>query len=232
MPSEDTLGFLKSRRRHLAPSILSADFGRLSQDISRVVEAGATVMHFDVMDGHFVPNITVGPVVLGSLTAAENAPLFDVHLMISEPMKYFDDFIKAGAGMISFHIESDVDVSEALAYLKAKGVVAGVALNPDGELDRLMDEGLLEAADFILLMSVFPGFAGQKFIEPVLDKVSELRKLLDKKGLPALIEIDGGITSDNIAKVSEAGADIIVAGSAVFGADDISATTIRFLEAM
>ncbi|HVG31833.1 MAG TPA: ribulose-phosphate 3-epimerase [Pyrinomonadaceae bacterium] len=202
----------------IAPSILSADFARLGEEIAAVERGGAGVIHVDVMDGHFVPNITVGLPVTKAV-AKETRLVVDTHLMISEPGRWAEQFVEAGAGMVSVHVEADPHLHRTLSAIKAKGAQAGVAINPATPLMAL--EEALPFADFVLLMSVNPGFGGQKFIPTVLAKLRRLRRMIDERGLKNVrIEIDGGIDLTNIGEISAAGAEIIVAGSAVFGATD------------
>jgi len=198
----------------IAPSILSADFTRLGEEIDRIEAGGATVLHFDVMDGRFVPNITIGLPVLKSVRKRTKMTI-DCHLMIVEPNRYAAEFVKAGADMVSVHVEADVHLQRTLTAIREAGGKAGVAINPATPLASL--EEALPFADFILLMSVNPGFGGQKFIPTSLDKLRRLRRLIDERGLETKIEIDGGIDAGNIKEIVEAGAEIIVAGSAVFG---------------
>lgn len=198
----------------LAPSILSADFTRLADEISAIEAGGATILHFDVMDGRFVPNITVGLPVLKSVRKFTKMTI-DCHLMIVEPNRYAAEFVKAGADMVSVHIEADVHLQRTLTAIREAGGKAGIAINPGTPLSSL-EEGLLDA-DFILLMSVNPGFGGQKFIPTSLDKLRRLRRMIDERGLNVKIEIDGGIDAGNIKKIVEAGAEIVVSGSSVFG---------------
>ncbi|MDQ3132828.1 MAG: ribulose-phosphate 3-epimerase [Acidobacteriota bacterium] len=198
----------------IAPSILSADFTRLGEEIDRIEAGGATVLHFDVMDGRFVPNITIGLPVLKSVRKATKMTI-DCHLMIVEPNRYAAEFVKAGADMVSVHVEADVHLQRTLTAIREAGGKAGVAINPGTPLSSL--EEALPFADFILLMSVNPGFGGQKFIPTALDKLRRLRRMIDERGLETKIEIDGGIDAGNIKDIVEAGAEIIVAGSAVFG---------------
>lgn len=202
------------RSFEIAPSILSADFTRLGEAIGAVEDGGATVLHVDVMDGHFVPNITIGLPVVRSLRAATRMTI-DTHLMISEPGRYAVEFVKAGADMVSVHVEADVHLQRTLTAIKGAGARAGIAINPATPLVAL--EEALPYADFVLLMSVNPGFGGQSFIPTSLDKLRRLRSMIDQRGLATRIEIDGGIDRDNIAEIRDAGADIVVAGSAVFG---------------
>lgn len=201
----------------IAPSILSADFSRLGEEIDAVTRGGATVLHVDVMDGHFVPNLTVGLPVVKSLARITKLPI-DTHLMISEPGRYAQQFVEAGAKMVSIHVEADAHIHRTLTSIKAAGAQAGVVLNPATSIDSL--EEALPFADYVLVMSVNPGFGGQQFIGTSIDKVRRLRKRIDERGLDTRIEIDGGIDLENIGAVVAAGAEIIVAGSAIFGASD------------
>lgn len=198
----------------IAPSILSADFARLAEAIDAVEAGGATVLHVDVMDGHFVPNITIGLPVVKSLRKATSMTI-DTHLMISEPGRYAVEFVNAGANMVSVHVEADDHLNRTLTSIREAGAKAGVAINPATPLGTL--EEALSYADFVLLMSVNPGFGGQKFVPTSIDKLRRLRRMIDDRGLNVRIEIDGGIDASNIAEVCEAGAEIIVAGSAVYG---------------
>ena len=198
----------------IAPSILSADFARLAEAIDAVEAGGATVLHVDVMDGHFVPNITIGLPVVKSLRKATSMTI-DTHLMISEPGRYAVEFVNAGANMVSVHVEADDHLNRTLTSIREAGAKAGVAINPATPLGTL--EEALSYADFVLLMSVNPGFGGQKFVPTSIDKLRRLRRMIDDRGLNVRIEIDGGIDANNIAEVCEAGAEIIVAGSAVYG---------------
>ena len=202
------------RSFEIAPSILSADFTRLSEAISDIREGGATVLHVDVMDGHFVPNITIGLPVVKSLRAATDMTI-DTHLMITEPGRYAVEFVKAGADMVSVHVEADVHLQRTLVAIRDAGAEAGIAINPGTPL--VMLEETLPYAAFVLLMSVNPGFGGQKFVPTSLDKLRRLRRMIDDRGLSTRIEIDGGVDASNIAEICEAGAEILVAGSAVFG---------------
>jgi len=201
----------------IAPSILSADFTRLGEEIGAVERGGAGVIHVDVMDGHFVPNITVGLPVVKAVKRATRLPI-DTHLMITEPGLYAEQFVEAGASMVSVHVEIDPHLNRTLMAIKNKGAMAGVAINPATPLVAL--EEALPFADYILLMSVNPGFGGQKFIPTSLDKLRRLRRMIDERGLKTRIEIDGGIDRHNIAEIVAAGAEIIVAGSAVFNESD------------
>ncbi len=198
----------------IAPSILSADFARLAEEIRAVEEGGATVLHVDVMDGQFVPNITIGLPVVKSIRKATSLTI-DTHLMIEEPSRYAVKFVEAGANMVSVHVEADVHLQRTFCSIRDAGGQSGIAINPATPLVSL--EEALPFADFILLMSVNPGFGGQKFIHTSIDKLRRLRRMIDERGLPTRIEIDGGIDAGNIQKIVESGAEIIVAGSAVFG---------------
>ncbi|HWS55724.1 MAG TPA: ribulose-phosphate 3-epimerase [Pyrinomonadaceae bacterium] len=201
----------------IAPSILSADFARLGEQIEAAERGGATLIHVDVMDGHFVPNLTVGIPVVRSLARATRLPL-DAHLMISEPGRYAEQFVEAGAQMVSVHVEADPHIHRTLAGIRQKGAQAGVVINPATPLAAL-DEAL-QFADYVLVMSVNPGFGGQKFIPTTLDKVRRLRRLIDERGLAVRVEIDGGIGPETIGAAAAAGAEIMVAGTAVFGQGD------------
>lgn len=203
-----------NRTFEIAPSILSADFARLGDEINAIEAGGATVLHFDVMDGRFVPNITVGLPVLKSVRKFTEMTI-DCHLMIVEPNRYAVEFVKSGANMVSVHVEADVHLQRTLTAIREAGGQAGVAINPATPLSSL--EEALPYADFILLMSVNPGFGGQKFIPTSVDKLRRLRQMIDERGLKTRIEIDGGIDASNINKIVATGAEIIVAGSAVFG---------------
>lgn len=208
---------MNGRTIDIAPSILSADFSRLGEEIEAVTRGGATILHVDVMDGHFVPNLTVGLPVVKSLASKTNLPI-DAHLMISDPGQYAQQFVAAGAKMVSVHVEADAHLHRTLASIRAGGAQAGVVLNPATPVETLAEA--LPFADYVLVMSVNPGFGGQKFITTSVDKVRRLRRLIDERQLRTRIEIDGGIDLDNIASVVEAGAEIIVAGSAIFGSPD------------
>jgi ribulose-phosphate 3-epimerase len=212
----------------IAPSILSADFTRLGEQIAAAERGGATIIHFDVMDGHFVPNITIGLPVLRSLARATRLPI-DAHLMISEPGLYAEQFVEAGAQMVSIHIEADPHIHRTLASIKKKGAMAGIVINPATSLGAI--EEALQYADYVLVMSVNPGFGGQKFIPASLDKVRRLRRMIQERGLATRIEIDGGIGPDNIADAAAAGAEIFVAGTSVFGQPDPAAAVRGLLSA-
>ena len=197
----------------IAPSILSADFGQLGSEIKRLEEAGADMIHIDVMDGHFVPNLTVGPPVIKTLRKYTKLP-FDVHLMISPVHKYIKDYAEAGADIITIHPEATDNLQESIEHIKKFGKKVGVSLNPNTQIDII--EKLLVEINLVLIMSVHPGFAGQKFIPNVLDKIRELKKIKDEKNLNFDIEVDGGINFDNSKLVIEAGANILVSGTTIF----------------
>jgi ribulose-phosphate 3-epimerase len=199
----------------IAPSILSADFSRLGAEIQAVEAAGAEVIHIDVMDGHFVPNITIGPLVVKAARQVTDLPL-DVHLMITSPDRYIQDFIDAGADWVTVHVEACTHLHRTLSYIRGQGKKAGAVLNPATSLSTL--EYVLDELDLVMLMSVNPGFGGQSFIESSLEKITKLRQMLDAVNPEAGIEVDGGISPKNIERVAKAGANIFVAGSAVYGA--------------
>ena len=205
----------------IAPSILSADFARLGEEVRAVAAAGADLVHFDVMDNHYVPNLSVGPLVCAALKPHVKVPL-DVHLMVKPVDALVGEFAKAGAGIISFHPEASEHVDRTIALIKEQGCKAGLVLNPATPVSWL--DHTLDKLDLVLLMSVNPGFGGQQFIRSVLPKVSEVRKRIDKTGRDIWLEVDGGIKTDNIAEVAKAGADTFVAGSAIFGSKDYAAT--------
>jgi ribulose-phosphate 3-epimerase len=197
----------------IAPSILSADFARLGEQVAEVEQAGADLLHIDVMDGHFVPNLTIGPLVVRSLKRVTHLPL-DVHLMVDNADQLIPAFVEAGSDLITVHVEVCYHLHRTIHSIKQQGVKAGVVLNPTTPLSML--EHILPDVDLILLMSVNPGFGGQVFIPQVLDKLANLRRLVDQQGLDIELEIDGGVKLDNARRIAEAGVDILVAGSAVF----------------
>ena len=211
----------------IAPSILSADFTRLAEEIGHVKAGGAKMLHVDVMDGHFVPNITIGLPVVKSIRKATDL-VIDTHLMISEPGRYAVEFVKAGANMVSVHVEADPHLQRTLVAIREAGAKAGVAINPGTPLEALTEA--LPYADFILLMSVNPGFGGQSFIPTMTDKLRRLKAMIDASGYPVKIEIDGGVDESNIAKIVESGAEMIVAGSAVFGGGEPEVAVKRLIE--
>ena len=197
----------------IAPSILSADFSQLGNEIKRLEEAGADMIHVDVMDGHFVPNLTIGPPVINTLRKYTKLP-FDVHLMISPVHKYIKDYAEAGADIITIHPEATDNLQESIEHIKKFGKKVGVSLNPNTQINII--EKLLIEINLVLIMSVHPGFAGQKFIPSVLDKIKELKKIKDEKNLNFDIEVDGGINFDNSKLIIEAGANILVSGTTIF----------------
>jgi len=207
--------------KKISPSILSADFSRLGEEVKRVEDAGADWIHIDVMDGHFVPNITVGPFILEAVRRVTSLPL-DVHLMIERPDQYINEFSDAGADIITVHVEVCPHLHRTIQAIKEKGKKAGVSLNPATPL--VLVEDILNDIDLLLIMSVNPGFGGQKFIISVLDKIKRARQMIDKAGSKAYIEIDGGVKLDNIGDISFAGANIFVSGSGVFGTKDYKRT--------
>ena len=201
----------------IAPSILSADFARLGEEVKAVEKAGADYIHVDVMDGHFVPNITIGPLVVEGVNKVTDLPL-DVHLMIENPDQYINDFAKAGSDIITVHVEAVNHLHRSIQLIRDAGCKAGVSLNPATPLESI--EYVLENLDMVLIMSVNPGFGGQKFIHGVLPKIKKLREMIIERGLDVDIEVDGGVNSKTIGDVSAAGANIFVAGSAIFNTDD------------
>ena len=207
--------------KKIAPSILSADFSRLGDEVRAVEAAGADYIHIDVMDGRFVPNITIGPLVVDAVRKVTSLPL-DVHLMIEEPERYVEDFARAGADIIVVHAEACRHLHRVVQQIKATGKRAGVSLNPATPLNVL--DYVLEELDLVLLMTVNPGFGGQSFIEACIPKIQTLRGMLDSRGCEAELEIDGGAKPSNVARIAHAGADVLVAGSAVFGSSDYAAT--------
>jgi len=210
----------------LAPSILSADFARLGQQIDEVARAGADYVHVDVMDGHFVPNITIGAPVVASIRRATTLPL-DVHLMIEHPERYVSQFAQAGADIITVHAEASAHLHATIRLIKELGAKAGVSLNPPTPLAVI--EEFLPHVDLVLIMSVNPGFGGQSFMPETLPKIADMRKLLNNRELRAELEVDGGINADNAPAVVEAGADILVAGNSIFGAQEGIGAAIRRL---
>ena len=209
----------------LSPSILSADFSRLGEQIRELDEAGAQYVHIDVMDGSFVPSISFGLPVIKSIRGCTDR-IFDVHLMIEEPGRYIDEFAEAGADLITVHAESCRHLDRTIEKIKEKGLLAGVALNPATPVSAI--SCVLEKVDMVLIMTVNPGFGGQKLIPYTVEKVRELRKIVDEQGLKTDIEVDGGVNLSNVGELMDAGANIIVAGSAVFSGD-VTENTIRFL---
>jgi ribulose-phosphate 3-epimerase len=213
----------------IAPSLLSADFARIVEEIHAVERGGASYIHIDVMDGRFVPNITWGPKIVGDLRKHTKLA-FDCHLMIVEPERYVEQFRKAGADIITFHLEATPHAQRLLAHIRSLGAKAGISICPQTPVALLED--LIEDIDLILVMSVNPGFGGQKFIPRALHKVSQARKLVDRAGVQCEIEVDGGITLHNARSIVDAGADVLVAGSAIFDTPDCEKTTHEFLSAV
>ncbi len=211
--------------KKLAPSILSADFSRLGEEVAAATAAGADYIHVDVMDGHFVPNITIGPLVVEAVHRSTNLPL-DVHLMISQPDLYLQDFIEAGADIIGVHVEILPHLHRTIERIKELGAKASVTLNPATPLVTV--DHILNQVDQVLIMTVNPGFGGQKFIEAVIPKIRSLRRIIDERGLAVELEVDGGINAETIGAVARAGADVFVTGSAVFSTPDYG-ETLRLL---
>ena len=209
----------------IAPSILSANFLKLGEEIRAAEEAGADILHIDIMDGHFVPNITIGPFIVEAIRTITSLPL-DVHLMIEEPDKYLEDFIKAGADYLTVHYEASVHLHRTVHYIKENGIKAGVSLNPATPVWSL--EHILPDIDMALIMSVNPGFGGQGFIQMSTDKIKTLKRLISEKGLHTLIEVDGGVKLDNAMDIVSAGADILVMGSAFFHSKDYGTIVRQF----
>ncbi len=197
----------------IAPSILSADFARLGEEVSAIERAGADWIHIDVMDGHFVPNITIGPPVVKAIRAYSSLP-FDVHLMIENPERYVEDFVKAGADWITVHVEASSHIHRLIQQIKGLGKKAGVSLNPGTSLCAV--EAVLEEVDMVLVMTVNPGFGGQKFIESMVPKIAELKKMIEKTGKDILLQVDGGINEETVGIVASLGVDVFVAGTSVF----------------
>jgi ribulose-phosphate 3-epimerase len=206
----------------IAPSILSADFARLGEEVTSVLDAGADIVHFDVMDNHYVPNLTIGPLVCEALRKHGVTADIDVHLMVKPVDRIIPDFAKAGATYITFHPEASEHIDRSLALVRECGCKSGLVFNPATPLDYL--KYVLDKVDMVLLMSVNPGFGGQSFIPAALDKLREARRIIDESGRDIRLEIDGGVKVDNIGEIAAAGADTFVAGSAIFGADDYKAT--------
>ena len=212
----------------ISPSILAADFAHLGNEVKSVLEAGAHTIHFDVMDNHYVPNLSIGPLVLTSLRKAGVDALVDVHLMVKPVDRLIEDFLEAGADYITIHPESTEHLHRTLSLIQAGGAKAGLVFNPATPLTVL--EEVIEMLDLILIMSVNPGFGGQSFIEAVLDKVSHARQIIDASGRDIRLQVDGGIKTSNIGQVAAAGADTFVAGTAIFGSDDYTTTINAMLD--
>jgi ribulose-phosphate 3-epimerase len=218
---------MEKTMKKLAPSILSADFSRLGEEVAAVTAAGADYIHVDVMDGHFVPNITMGPLVVEAVRRSTHLPL-DVHLMISEPDLYLEDFVKAGADIVGVHVEVLPHLHRTLQRIKELGARSSVTLNPSTPLVSV--EHILDQVDQVLLMTVNPGFGGQTFIDAVIPKIKALRNIIDERGVTVELEVDGGINAATIGEVARAGADVFVAGSAVFSTPDYGETLRMFRE--
>jgi ribulose-phosphate 3-epimerase len=211
----------------IAPSILSADFMRLGEEIHAAEEAGADLLHIDIMDGHFVPNITIGPAVVAAIRRITKLPL-DVHLMIEDPDKYLDDFIAAGADCLTVHSEASVHLHRTVQWIREKGIKAGVSINPATPVSQL--DSIITDVDLVLIMSVNPGFGGQKFIPATMEKINKTKEMIRASGSRALIEIDGGVKLDNAKEIADAGADILVMGSAFFESGDYKKTMEKLNE--
>ena len=209
----------------ISPSILSCDYGKMAEELKSMEECNVELMHIDVMDGHFVPNITLGAPVVKCIKKYTSVP-FDVHLMISKPIDYIDDFCKAGADLISFHIESDSPVQETIERIKANGIKAAIAIKPKTPAEEVLP--YLDRLDMVLVMTVEPGFGGQSFMYDMMDKASRIREEITKRGLNVDIEVDGGINKETIAVAAEAGANVFVSGSALFSSEDRKATVEEF----
>jgi len=217
------------QKKKIAPSILSADFAHLAEEIRKVEEAGADMIHVDVMDGHFVPNFTIGPPIVRAIRKVTRLPL-DVHLMMTNPDDFIPDFIKAGSDYLTVHVETCPHLHRTIQSIKENGVKAGVTLNPATALSLV--EPILPFVDLLLIMSVNPGFGGQSFIPQVLDKVREARRMIDEMKLSVELEVDGGLKVDNVGAIAQAGADIFVAGSAVFHSKDYKETLEKMRQAI
>jgi len=213
----------------ISPSILSADFTRLAEEVRLAEEAGADMLHIDVMDGHFVPNITIGPAVVEALRKKTGLTL-DVHLMIENPDQYLTDFINAGSDIVTVHVEAAVHLHRTVQSIREKGIRAGVSINPATPVSMLED--IIQDCDLVLIMSVNPGFGGQEFIPHALNKIRQTKKMINDRGLGTQIEVDGGVKPDNAREVAEAGADILVMGSAFFRSGDYKATMEKIRRAL
>ena len=220
---------MSTAKKKIAPSILSSDFAHLAEEIEAVEQAGADILHIDVMDGHFVPNFTIGPPIVAAIKRVTRLPL-DVHLMMTNPDAFISEFIEAGSHYLTVHVETCPHLHRTIQSIKEKGIRAGVTLNPATSLSAV--EPILQEVDLLLIMSVNPGFGGQKFIPSVMDKIKAARRMIDAKGLRVELEVDGGLKVENVGAISSAGADIFVAGSAIFGSDDYKQTISRMRQAI
>ncbi len=220
---------MSASKKKIAPSILSADFAHLADEVKAVEEAGADIIHVDVMDGHFVPNFTIGPPIVAAIKKVARRPL-DVHLMMTNPDDFIPEFVEAGSDYLTVHVETCPHLHRTIQSIKEKGIKAGVTLNPATPISSV--EAILSEVDLLLIMSVNPGFGGQKFIPSVMDKIKAARKMIDAQGLKVELEVDGGLKVDNVGAISSAGADIFVAGSAIFGSKDYKQTITKMRQAI
>jgi ribulose-phosphate 3-epimerase len=220
---------MRASKKMIAPSILSADFAHLADEIRAVEEAGADLIHVDVMDGHFVPNFTIGPPIVEAIKKVARRPL-DVHLMMTNPDDFIPEFIEAGSDYLTVHVETCPHLHRTIQSIKEKGIKAGVTLNPATPISSV--EPILSEVDLLLIMSVNPGFGGQQFIPFVMDKVKAARRMIDGRNLKVALEVDGGLKVDNVGAISTAGADIFVAGSAIFGSKDYKETIAKMRKAI
>jgi len=209
----------------ISPSILSSDYGKLSSELKRMEDCGADMLHIDVMDGHFVPNITLGAPIVKCIRKSSSLP-FDVHLMISDPYKYIPDFVKAGSDIITFHVESDSDIEKTIDLILASGKKAGLSVKPKTPIEAVYP--YLDKLSMVLVMTVEPGFGGQSFMEDMMPKVSAVKAEIDRRGLDIDIQVDGGINKDTISVAAKAGANVFVSGNAIFSSDDAAKTIADF----
>lgn len=213
----------------LAPSLLSADFSELAREIEKIEKGGADYLHLDVMDGLYVPNITFGAPLISKIRKVTKLP-FDVHLMINQPERFIEDFVKAGADILTVHQEATTHLHRTIQEIKSQGIMAGVSLNPATPLDTL--EYIMDDLDLILIMTVNPGFGGQSFIKAMEDKIKSLRKMIDERKPSIILEVDGGVKLDNVKEIKELGTDLVVVGSDIFNAEDIVERTRQFKESL